>query len=153
MPQELVVSLVVAVFGSTGLFTFIQYLINRKDNNNHKLDELKEAIDSMKEDLSSIHKEIDNLHEASKENFKQVDDMIHQSNAIQARTRILRANDEMRQSVHHSYEYFRQLHQDITDYQNYCAAHPDFKNNEAVNSIEYINKIYQECLERNDFLV
>ena len=91
-----------------------------------------------------------------KDNFRNdidsVKDNIAKTSAIQARIQILRANDELRQDVHHSYEYFRQLHQDITDYESYCDSHPEFKNNEAVNSIEYINRVYQDCLDRHNFL-
>ena len=149
---ELVVSIVVAVLGSTGLFTFIQYLLTRKANKDQKLDELQRSINDVKKDISDVRKEIDEMRQSSNSNFDLVNDNIHRSNAVQARIRILRANDELRQDVRHSYEYFRQLHQDITDYENYCLVHPDFKNNEAVTSIEYINKTYLECLENNTFL-
>lgn len=149
---EIIFPIIAAIFGSTGLFTFIQYLITRKDNNNQKLDDLQESVDSIQNSISNIHQELDNIRKMSKENFDLVNDNIDRSHAVQARIRILRANDEMRQHVQHSYEYFRQLHQDITEYEKYCTSHPEFKNNEAVNSIEYINRVYLELLENNAFL-
>lgn len=151
--SEIALTLVGAVFGSTGLFTFIQYLINRKDKNNDKLDGLQQSMDGLKVDISDLRDDMNNMKEGFRSDIEGLTDKIDRSQAIQARIRILRANDEMRQNVQHSYEYFRQLHQDITEYENYCATHPEFKNNEAINSIEYINRIYQDCLDGNNFLV
>lgn len=150
---ELIVTIISTVVGSTGLFTFIQYLISRKDKKIEKLDGLKKSIDDLKNDISKLSNDMSEMKNRFKIDIDNVGDKIEKSQAIQARIRILRANDEMRQDVHHSYEYFRQLHQDITEYENYCNAHPEFKNNEAVNSIEYINKVYQECLASHNFLV
>lgn len=149
---QIVVSLIVAVFGSTGLFTFIQYLITRKDSKDQKLDDLKEAIEDIKSDISKLHDEVDSLKNSTNEDIETIKDNIDKCSAIQARVRILKANDDLRQDRRHSYEYFRQLHQDITDYEQYCHDHPEFENNEAVNSIAFINKVYQECLDTNNFL-
>lgn len=141
----LIVTVVVAVLSSSGLFALIQFLINRHDKKNDKMKELKDSIDSMKNDMverdEKFSKSIDSIME------KITHDIV-----VQARIRILRANDELRQGSKHSYEYFRQLHQDITEYEQYCRNHPEFKNNEAVNSIEYINRVYQESLDTNNFL-
>lgn len=151
--SELVIAIIGAVLGSTGLFTFIQYLISRKDKKNDKLEGLQKSIDELKQTVGDIKGELESVKGNVQKAIDNLSDKIDRSQAIQARIRILRANDEMRQDVHHSYEYFRQLHQDITEYESYCNTHPDFKNNEAVNSIEYINRIYQDCLDSNNFLV
>lgn len=143
---EIIVAIIGAVLGSTGLFTFIQYLISRKDKKNDKFEILQKSIDELKDEVEAVKNSLRIAIET-------LSDKIDRSQAVQARIRILRANDEMRQDVHHSYEYFRQLHQDITEYESYCNTHPDFKNNEAVNSIEYINRVYQDCLDSNNFLV
>lgn len=141
----LIVTIVVAVLSSSGLFALIQFLINRHDKKNDKFKELKDSIDSMKDDMverdKKFSKSIDSIME------KITHDIV-----VQARIRILRANDELRQGSKHSYEYFRQLHQDITEYEQYCRNHPEFKNNEAINSIAYINRVYQESLDTNNFL-
>lgn len=150
---EQIITIISAVIGSTGLFTFIQYLISRKDKKNDKLDGLKKSIDELKTDISDLSSDMSKMQSRFQIDISNLGDKIEKSQAIQARIRILRANDEMRQDIHHSYEYFHQLHQDITEYENYCQSHPEFKNNEAVNSIEYINKIYQECLASHNFLV
>ena len=149
---EFILSIIGVILGSSALFAFIQFLITRKDK---KTDKFKEIIDSLKvlsQDLQGIHEEIATVKTNVKIEVNSLTDKIDRSNAIQSRIRILRANDEMRQNVHHSYEYFRQLHQDITEYEDYCRDHPEFKNNEATNSIEYINSVYQDCLKKNNFL-
>ena len=142
---ELIISVIVAVLGSSGLFAFIQFLVTRKDKKDDKISGLQKAV----EDLKSTIKENDNtVHQA----IDALTAQIEKNSVIQARIRILRSTDEIRKGVEHSYEYFRQLNQDITEYEQYCTANPNFKNNEAVNSIEYINKIYQSCLDSNNFL-
>lgn len=143
---ETILAIIGTVLGSTGFFTFVQYLISRKDRKHDRFDELNRKIDGVKSDISDMQKNVN-------DSIDRLNDKIDRNQAIEARIRILRASDEMRQHVHHSYEYFRQLHHDITDYENYCAIHPDFKNNEAVNAIEYSNRVYQECLDANNFLV
>lgn len=141
----LIITVIAAVLGSSGLFALIQFLINRHDKKHDKFEELKNSIDSMKNSMverdEKFSKSIDSLM-----------DKITHDIVVQSRIRILRANDELRQGSKHSYEYFRQLHQDITEYEQYCRNHPEFKNNEAVNSIEYINRVYQESLDTNNFL-
>lgn len=151
--EGILITIVCSIIGSSGMFAFVQFLINRKDKKDDKLDGLKEDIQGIKEDIQDVRSDIDTMKLEFHTSIQGVHDEISKESAIQCRIRILRANDELRQNIHHSYEYFRQLHSDITEYEAYCLTHPEFKNNEAVNSIEYINRIYQKCLEENDFLV
>lgn len=152
MNGELIIAIVGSIVGSSALFGFIQFLVSRKDKKDEKFDKLQESIDSLTEDVDEVKQNMSSIEIQRKADMDALNDKIDKNGAVQARIRILRANDEMRQDVHHSYEYFRQLHQDITDYENYCKTHPDFKNNEAVNSIEYINRVYQDCLDKHNFL-
>jgi len=149
----IILTIVGACLGSQGLFAFLQYLFSRKDKKNDKIDIVQKSIDELKKTVDVIKAEMENMRKNFKSDIDDVIDKIDRNQAIEARIRILRANDEMRQDVHHSYEYFKQLHSDITEYEKYCSKHPDFKNNEAINSIEYINRVYQECLNSNNFLV
>ena len=152
MLGERLLTIICSIIGSSAVFGFIQFMISRKDKKDDKLSELQKSIDEVKEDLGGVRSDMSGMREDMNTNIDGLKDDIARGAAIQARIRILRANDELRQEVHHSYEYFRQLHHDITDYEKYCEAHPDFKNNEAVNSIEYINRVYQDCLDKNNFL-
>lgn len=142
---EIILAVLATIVGSSGLFAFIQFLVTRKDKKDDQMKDLQKIIEDLRNDIQ-------NNDIAFKKSLDILAFQVAKSTVIQSRIRILRANDELRQGSHHSYEYFRQLHQDITEYEKYCAEHPEFKNNEAVNSIEYINRVYQECLDKNNFL-
>ena len=60
--------------------------------------------------------------------------------------------DELRRGVEHSEEFFNQILDDVSDYENYCLEHPNYKNNKAGNAIAEIDKVYQKCMEKNSFL-
>ncbi len=92
-----------------------------------KVNDLEEKIDSLEEDLS-------------------------ESKAITCRIRILRFGDEVRAGIKHSQESFDQVLSDITNYQNYCDDHKDFKNEKTVMTTKIIRDNYEERLKKNDFL-
>lgn len=69
-----------------------------------------------------------------------------------SRSHILRFGDEIRHHVSHSKEHFDQILLDISKYERYCEAHPEYKNNIAVATIHQIKNTYQKCLEKDDFL-
>lgn len=142
---QLIISVIAAVLGSSSLFAFIQFLVTRKDKKDDKISGLQKAVEALK---SAIEENDNTFHQA----IDALTAQMEKNSVIQARIRILRSTDEIRKGVQHSYEYFRQLNQDITEYEQYCTSNPNFKNNEAVNSIEYINKVYQSCLDSNNFL-
>ncbi len=72
--------------------------------------------------------------------------------AVVCRVRILHFGDETLHGVLHSKDHFDQILTDITEYERYCAAHPNFKNNMTVLTSARIQEIYAERLEKNDFL-
>lgn len=72
--------------------------------------------------------------------------------AVAARIRILRFGDEIYQGTMHSKEHFDQTLDDITDYEQYCAAHPNFKNDMTAITVQTIKETYQKCLEKHNFL-
>ena len=117
-----------AMLGSVGLFTFIQFLITRHDNK-------KGAITRIEEELISIRKDM------------------KRDKADDARRRILAATDELRTGISlHSLEWYNQLNDDVDDYNRYCDKHPDYRNNKATQAIEYFKSNYAKRLENNDFL-
>lgn len=119
---------VLSILGSVGLFTFLQFLITRHDNKKGTMAWMKEEIVSMRADMK-------------------------RDKADDARRRILTAADELRCNVTlHSLEWFNQLNEDIDRYEKYCDKHPDYSNNKALQSIEYIKRNYAKRLEKNDFL-
>lgn len=72
--------------------------------------------------------------------------------AITCRTRILRFGDEIIHGAEHTKEHFDQILADIDYYEDYCGAHPKFRNNKAVATIERIKAVYMKCLDENSFL-
>lgn len=69
-----------------------------------------------------------------------------------SRTHILRFGDELLHGVSHSKEHFDQIMRDVSKYEEYCDAHPNYRNGVAHATIQQIRKTYQKCLEENDFL-
>lgn len=72
--------------------------------------------------------------------------------AVNKRVRILRFEDELQSDARHSKDSFDQVLSDITDYDQYCTGHPEFRNNQTSATVEHIKKVYSERLERRDFL-
>lgn len=86
------------------------------------------------------------------EDVKQIKADADRREAIACRTRILHFGDEIFHSEKHSKEHFDQILRDITTYERYCDAHPDFENNTAVLTIDRIESVYKQCLANHDFL-
>lgn len=72
--------------------------------------------------------------------------------AISARIRILTASDEVIHGVKHSQEWWDQVLDDSTFYEQYCRDHPDFKNKKAVHAIDHLNEVYGKVYTSNDFI-
>lgn len=75
-------------------------------------------------------------------------------NAKAARIRILHFGDELLHSPdqRHSKEHFDEILQSITEYNQYCKDHPNFKNHMTEATTKHILKTYDKCLEENAFL-
>lgn len=133
MDTETIIAIVIAVIGSNALWGFIQFLIQRKDNKNDCSKKIIEMIEKLNEKIDKL------------------DGELSERSAISCRVRILKFMDEILEGWSHSYDSYTQVLQDITNYTNYCAANPTFKNHQTVATIEYIKNDYQEHLEKNDF--
>lgn len=72
--------------------------------------------------------------------------------ANQARTRILRFNDELLREDRHSKEMFDSVLEDVDFYERYCLEHPRYKNSKAVLAIANIKRCYEKCEQDHDFL-
>lgn len=123
-----------------GLIGFIEFLIRRRDEKADKNKEVLRAIEKLDMKIMALEEKM------SKSDAKRAED-----NAVSRRRDILRFADEMMSDMHHSKDSWDQCIADITGYEKYCEAHPDFKNNQAVMTIEYIKKNYADRLEKHDF--
>ena len=78
--------------------------------------------------------------------------LVSESEATQARYRILRFNDEILSRVSkHSKEHFEQILEMIDDYEAYCDQHPNYQNSKCVMAIENIKAVYAKACKDNDF--
>ena len=98
--------------------------------------------------LDKQAKDVEVLHAQT----KNITDRLEQKDAEDARNHILRFGDEIKNKVRHSEEYFNQILDDITKYEQYCETHKDFKNARTVATVQIINEVYQKCLKEKDFL-
>ena len=72
--------------------------------------------------------------------------------AKMARNHILRFGDEVRVGTRHSKESFDEVLADITAYESYCQAHPEFPNHRTRAAEKFISETYHRCLKEDSFL-
>lgn len=68
------------------------------------------------------------------------------------RTRILQFNTELLRDIKHTREDFIEALAEIDEYESYCKAHPEYENNRATHAIGNIKRVYDERMEKHDFL-
>lgn len=68
------------------------------------------------------------------------------------RYRILRFYDEMCDKRKHSESHFEDILDDIDEYERYCEAHPQFKNNRGKAAMDYITSTYPKIKSNGGFL-
>ncbi len=133
MDRDSIIAIFVAVIGSNALWGFIQFLVQRKDKKEDCSQKIIEMIKKLDEKIDSLGGDLS------------------EHSAIACRVRIIKFMDEILEGWSHSYDSYTQVMQDITNYLQYCAEHPNFKNHQTEASIEHIKADYQERLEKNDF--
>lgn len=78
------------------------------------------------------------------------DDAVYKTD--EARARILRFGDEVRQGQLHTHEHWSDILRDVDRYEDYCGSHHEYENNRATSTVAYLKAVYQKHLENNDFL-
>lgn len=68
------------------------------------------------------------------------------------RAAILRFNTELIRGLKHTEEDFNEIMYNITCYERYCTAHPEYPNNRAVRAIGNINRVFDELMKTGGFL-
>ena len=68
------------------------------------------------------------------------------------RARILRFNQELIRQIPHTREEFIEVLTEIDRYQRFCREHPEYPNSRAVHAIANIGRVYDERLQKHDFL-
>ena len=90
-----------------------------------------------------------------KQTKKRLDDHIatdDERNANLLRTQILRFNDELVDDRKHTKEHFDEILSIIDEYETYCRTHEDYKNNKCAHAVANISRVYDERVEKRDFL-
>lgn len=68
------------------------------------------------------------------------------------RMRILQFNNELLRSIPHTREDFIEILLEIDKYEEYCRTHEGYKNNRASHAVSNICRVYDERLQKHDFL-
>ena len=83
---------------------------------------------------------------------RQVPKRREEEKAVSARVRILSFMNSLLENHKPTKDAFDQTMSDITRYEHFCDSHPTFKNNQTASTVTYLEKNYQERLEKHDFL-
>ena len=117
-----------------GLLAFIQWALDKWSEYRGKKNKIVTALEKINDKIDALQYTMD------------------EREAVLARTHILRFNDEIYNDVHHSKEYFDQTLEDITTYERFCEAHPQFANTRTVLSAQNIKDTYRELHDKHKFL-
>ena len=98
--------------------------------------------------VHTIKHNLEKLEEVSRNRAAKEDER----EAKNLRVRILSFEDDLLHGLNHSKEHYDQVLTDITDYNNYCQSHKNFKNEVAVTAIRHIEDVYRQRLADNSFL-
>ena len=97
--------------------------------------------------------EVKSKQESTSDRLNEHIRMDDERNADEHRARILRFNNELIRDIPHTKEEFIDILADIDSYEQYCTKHPEYKNNRAVHAIANIGRVYDERLQKHDFLI
>lgn len=104
---------------------------------------------------ASVLKEIEDVKKECTETKEVLDEHIRiddERNADAHRQRILAFNNELLRDIPHTEEDFIEILAEIDFYEKYCETHPKYKNNRAVHAVAHIGRVYDERLQKHDFL-
>ena len=118
-------------------------------------DKIEEKMNGIEERVTNIEGKVDSIQSDINSLENRVVSMeagMKMDQAVTYRVRILRFCDELQADRKHSKDSFDQVMSDITGYTKYCEENPDFKNHQTETTIEYIKRVYEERLEKRDFV-
>lgn len=98
---------------------------------------------------------LDDISRMQRDTQRRLDDHIKvddERDADMHRAKILRFNNELLRNIPHTREEFIEILAEIDGYEAFCRAHPDYQNNRAVHAVANINRVYDERLQKHDFL-
>ena len=134
MDMEIVKTVIITLLTSGALFGFIQFLIKKKKKKNGRYKEVLDGITKLSEKIDTVNNEL------------------QEEKAVAARVRILGFMNSLLENHKPTKDAFDQTMSDITRYERFCQEHPTFKNNQTASTVAYLEKNYQERLDKHDFL-
>lgn len=144
MDVNIIQTLLAGLLGGS-VIGFIEFLIKRKDAKDDKNKEVLNAVEK-------LDKKLDDRFDVLDRKIDEVDRKYDERSTVSARIRILRFADEMMEGRRHSKDSWDQCLTDCDTYEDYCDAHPSFKNNQTEATIKYLKRSYDERLDKHDFL-
>lgn len=104
---------------------------------------------------ADVLKELNDVKATQKETQDRLDKHIRvddERDADKHRERILQFNNELLRDIPHTREDFIEILGEIDKYEQYCREHPEYPNSRAVHAIANIGRVYDDRLEKHDFL-
>lgn len=104
---------------------------------------------------ADVLEKLGEVKKQQKETWDKLDDHIQTDDKRDAdlhRARILQFNTELLRDIKHTQEDFIEALAEIDEYESYCEEHPKYENNRATHAISNIKRVYDERLEKHDFL-
>ena len=146
MSSEQLTAILLAAMAAPGFWELLKFTIQKIQETFS--DRRRVTIEEISDKLDVQGKKLNSLEDAF--NKKNAEDQEKEAKA--ARRRILRADDEIRVGVKHSKDFFEDVLRDIDFYEEYCDAHPHFKNRCAESAIRNVSATYDACKAHNNFL-
>ena len=104
---------------------------------------------------ADVLKELNDVKATQKETQDRLNKHIRvddERDADKHRERILQFNNELLRDIPHTREDFIEILGEIDKYEQYCREHPEYPNSRAVHAIANIGRVYDDRLEKHDFL-
>lgn len=120
------------------LKTIFDKMIGRK---RVSLEEIDQKLDGQRKDIDKL-----------KDSFTRFEGEESEKDAMGARRRILRFNDELLREERHSKEYFDDILEDLKIYDDYVKSHPSYINGRTEMAEKNIRRCYELCMEKHSFL-
>ena len=99
--------------------------------------------------------QLSQIQEQQKDTQKKLEDHIKLDNEREAdkvRASILQFNNELLREIPHTKEEFVEVLSKIDWYNAFCEENKDYRNSRAVHAIANIERVYDERLQKHDFL-
>lgn len=139
-----ILTIIGAILGSAGLWTFLDHTQQRKADKNMQDSEMMKELKAVRSELTEVKEAID-------EKLNAVKEAIDENEAKASRIRILKFADEIFMEMNHSKDAFDQCLSDVTFYEKYTKEHPRFQNHQTQETVEYIKEVYHERMQKKDF--